>query len=142
MAYVGNELRGYGNLVLIKHADGWITAYAHQSTMLLVKKGDTGHARPGRSRKVGATGAVGEPQLHFELRRGTRAGRSDASYLPPAAAAAMPAQVIEATPSFLPSRPARSWMNCQATRPERAPRVIDHSLASALQLLRRRSSRP
>ena len=35
-------------------------------------------------------------------------------------------------PSGLPSRPARSWMNCQATRPEREPRVIDHSLASAV----------
>jgi hypothetical protein len=42
VAYAGNELRGYGNLILIKHADGWISAYAHCDE-LLVKKGDPVH---------------------------------------------------------------------------------------------------
>jgi murein DD-endopeptidase MepM/ murein hydrolase activator NlpD len=71
VAYAGNELRGYGNLILVKHANGWITAYAHCDE-LLVKQGD----RVNRGQviaKVGATGGVGEPQLHFELRRGKKA---------------------------------------------------------------------
>jgi murein DD-endopeptidase MepM/ murein hydrolase activator NlpD len=71
VAYAGNELRGFGNLVLIKHADGWVSAYAHNQT-LLVKKGDK--VRRGQPiAQVDATGSVGDPQLHFELRRGTRA---------------------------------------------------------------------
>ena len=70
VAYAGNELRGYGNLVLVKHADGWISAYAHCDE-LLVKRGDK--VRRGQViAKVGATGGVGEPQLHFELRRGKK----------------------------------------------------------------------
>lgn len=71
VAYAGNELRGYGNLVLVKHANGFISAYAHCEE-LLVKRGD----KVGRGQviaKVGATGGVAEPQLHFELRRGKRA---------------------------------------------------------------------
>jgi len=71
VAYAGNELRGYGNLVLVKHANGWITAYAHCEE-LLVKRGDT-VSRGQEIAKVGATGGVSEPQLHFELRRGKRA---------------------------------------------------------------------
>jgi murein DD-endopeptidase MepM/ murein hydrolase activator NlpD len=68
VAYAGNELRGYGNLVLVKHANGWISAYAHCEE-LLVKKGDK--VSPGQIiGKVGNTGGVTEPQLHFELRRG------------------------------------------------------------------------
>lgn len=71
VAYVGNELRGFGNLVLIKHDDGWISAYAH-TDKLAVSKGD----RVRRGQKiatVGNTGGVGEPQLHFELRKNKRA---------------------------------------------------------------------
>jgi murein DD-endopeptidase MepM/ murein hydrolase activator NlpD len=68
VAYAGNELRGYGNLILIKHADGWISAYGHCEE-LLVKKGDQVH-RGTEIAKVGATGNVSEPQLYFELRRG------------------------------------------------------------------------
>ena len=68
VAYAGNELRGYGNLILIKHADGWISAYGHCDE-LLVKKGDQVH-RGTVIAKVGATGNVNEPQLYFELRRG------------------------------------------------------------------------
>ncbi len=70
VAYAGNELRGYGNLVLVKHPNGWISAYAHCEE-LLVKRGDK--VRSGQViAKVGATGGVSEPQLHFELRRGQR----------------------------------------------------------------------
>jgi murein DD-endopeptidase MepM/ murein hydrolase activator NlpD len=71
VAYAGNELRGYGNLVLLKHADGWMTAYGHNSK-ILVKRGDR-VLRGQTIAHVGATGAVSEPQLHFELRKGTRA---------------------------------------------------------------------
>lgn len=70
VAYVGNEIKGYGNLVLIKHANGWISAYAHLDG-ITVKKGDTVSAGQVIA-KVGDTGGVGAPQLHFELRRGTK----------------------------------------------------------------------
>ncbi len=71
VAYAGNELRGFGNLLLIKHADGWMTAYAHNET-LLVHRGDT--VRRGQTiARAGETGGVTQPQLHFELRQGTRA---------------------------------------------------------------------
>jgi murein DD-endopeptidase MepM/ murein hydrolase activator NlpD len=71
VAYAGNELRGYGNLVLVKHANGWISAYAHCDA-ILVKRGE----KVGRGQviaRVGSTGNVSEPQLHFELRRGQQA---------------------------------------------------------------------
>jgi murein DD-endopeptidase MepM/ murein hydrolase activator NlpD len=71
VAYAGNELRGYGNLVLIKHSGGYITAYAHNS-QLLVKRGDV-VKRGQEIAKSGSTGTVDSPQLHFEIRRGTRA---------------------------------------------------------------------
>jgi murein DD-endopeptidase MepM/ murein hydrolase activator NlpD len=71
VAYAGNELKGYGNLVLIKHPDGYITAYAHLQSML-VKRYDK-VARGQQIGSVGATGAVSAPQLHFEIRRGARA---------------------------------------------------------------------
>jgi murein DD-endopeptidase MepM/ murein hydrolase activator NlpD len=71
VAYTGNELQGYGNLVLIRHADRWMTAYAHLEKTL-VKKGDT--VKAGQSiGTVGASGQVDSPQLHFEIRRGTQA---------------------------------------------------------------------
>ena len=86
VAYAGNELRGYGNLILIKHANGWMTAYAHNAA-LLVKRGE--HVKRGQTiARIGATGAVAEPQLHFEIRHGARA-LDPAEYLPqPAATAA------------------------------------------------------
>lgn len=71
VAYAGNEVRGYGNLLLVKHANGWISAYAHCEA-ILVKRGDK-VARGQVVARVGLTGNVGEPQLHFELRRGNRA---------------------------------------------------------------------
>ncbi|MFQ5775173.1 MAG: peptidoglycan DD-metalloendopeptidase family protein [Kiloniellaceae bacterium] len=71
VVYRGNELRGFGNLILIKHADGWVTAYAHNETFL-VRRGD--RVRRGQTiAKVGSTGNVSRPQLHFEIRKGTRA---------------------------------------------------------------------
>ena len=70
VAYVGNEVKGYGNLILIKHANGWISAYAHLGDVT-VKKGDTVSAGEVVA-KVGDTGGVGAPQLHFELRRGQK----------------------------------------------------------------------
>jgi murein DD-endopeptidase MepM/ murein hydrolase activator NlpD len=71
VAYTGNELRGYGNLILVKHPSGWISAYAH-CDLILVKRGDK-VARGQVIARVGSTGNVAEPQLHFELRRGNRA---------------------------------------------------------------------
>ena len=68
VAYIGNELRGYGNLILIRHADGWVSAYAHNQVML-VKRGDIVR-RGDIIGKVGSTGNVTAPQIHFELRRG------------------------------------------------------------------------
>ena len=69
VAYSGNELKGFGNLLLIRHANGWITAYAHNQK-LLVKKGDK--VKRGQPiATVGATGNVDSPQLHFEIRRGS-----------------------------------------------------------------------
>ena len=68
VAYTGNELRGYGNLILVKHPNGWISAYAH-CDLILVKRGEK-VARGQVIARVGSTGNVGEPQLHFELRRG------------------------------------------------------------------------
>jgi murein DD-endopeptidase MepM/ murein hydrolase activator NlpD len=71
VAYTGNQLQGFGNLVLVKHAGGWMSAYAH-SSIILVKRGDI--VRRGQViARVGRTGNVSKPQLHFELRRGERA---------------------------------------------------------------------
>jgi lipoprotein NlpD len=68
VAYAGDGLAGFGGLVLLKHGDGWVTAYAHNEALLVargqsVKRGDT-------IARAGATGSVDEPQLHFEIRRG------------------------------------------------------------------------
>lgn len=70
VAYSGNELRGFGNLLLIKHENGWMTAYGHNQT-LLVKRGDT-VTRGQVIANAGATGNVTEPQVHFELRKGSK----------------------------------------------------------------------
>ena len=69
VAYAGNELKGYGNLVLVRHANGFVTAYAHASE-ILVKRGDT--VKRGQViAKSGQTGNVTSPQLHFEIRKGS-----------------------------------------------------------------------
>jgi murein DD-endopeptidase MepM/ murein hydrolase activator NlpD len=71
VAYAGNELKGYGNLVLIRHQGGYVTAYAHAKS-LNVKRGDT-VKRGDVIAKAGQTGAVSSPQLHFEVRKGATA---------------------------------------------------------------------
>ncbi len=68
VAYAGNELKGYGNLVLIRHANGYVTAYAHAKE-LLVKRGDP-IKRGQVIASAGQTGNVDTPQLHFEVRKG------------------------------------------------------------------------
>lgn len=68
VAYAGDAIPGFGNLILIKHAGGWVTAYGHAEALLVargtrVQSGDI-------IARAGSTGAVTEPQVHFELRRG------------------------------------------------------------------------
>ena len=68
VAYAGNELKGYGNLVLVRHQNGYVTAYAHASE-LMVKRGD--QVKRGQIiARSGQTGNVTAPQLHFEIRKG------------------------------------------------------------------------
>lgn len=71
IAYAGNELKGFGNLILIKHDDGWVTAYAHNEK-ILVKKGQR-VTKGEKISTVGTTGGVSSPQLHFEIRQGKKA---------------------------------------------------------------------
>ncbi|MFV0280843.1 MAG: peptidoglycan DD-metalloendopeptidase family protein [Rhodoblastus sp.] len=67
--YAGSELKGYGNLVLIQHPNGYVSAYAHNGE-LDVKRGDT--VKRGQTiAKAGQTGNVSSPQVHFELRKGS-----------------------------------------------------------------------
>lgn len=69
VAYAGNELKGYGNLVLVRHDNGYVSAYANNSE-LKVKKGD--QVKRGQViANSGQTGNVSSPQLHFELRKGS-----------------------------------------------------------------------
>lgn len=70
VAYAGSELKGYGNLILVRHDNGWVTAYAHND-QLLVKRGDKVQ-RGQVIAKAGRTGSVDQPQLHFELRQGSK----------------------------------------------------------------------
>lgn len=80
VAYADSELAGFGGLVLVKHGDGWVTAYAHAEELLVsrgdrVKQGDI-------LARAGSTGSVDEPQLHFEIRRG-RTPVDPLKHLPP-----------------------------------------------------------
>ena len=69
VAYAGNELKSYGNLVLVRHSNGYVTAYAHASE-IMVKRDD--HVKRGQIiGKAGQTGSVAAPQLHFEIRKGS-----------------------------------------------------------------------
>lgn len=70
VVYAGSELKGYGNLVLLRHDNGWVTAYAHNDE-LTVKRGDK-IQRGQVIAKAGKTGSVDQPQVHFELRQGSR----------------------------------------------------------------------
>ena len=69
VAYAGSELKGYGNLVLVRHPNGYVTAYAHAKE-LLVKRGDQ-IKRGDVIAKSGQSGNVDAPQLHFEVRKGS-----------------------------------------------------------------------
>lgn len=71
VAYSGNELRGYGNLLLVRHSGGWVSAYAHNGEMLVRRGQVVKRGQP--IARVGRSGAVARPQLHFELRRGRKA---------------------------------------------------------------------
>jgi murein DD-endopeptidase MepM/ murein hydrolase activator NlpD len=70
VAYAGSELKGYGNLILVRHENGWVSAYAHSDTVL-VKRGDA-IKRGQVIAKAGKTGTVDQPQVHFELRQGSK----------------------------------------------------------------------
>lgn len=70
VAYAGDELKQYGNLVLIRHENGWVSAYAHNDKVL-VKRGDTVH-RGQVIARAGKTGEVNQPVVHFELRKGAK----------------------------------------------------------------------
>ena len=70
VSYSGNDLKSYGNLVLIRHGDNYVTAYAH-SERILVSRGE--HVAKGQViGYAGSTGDVSQPQLHFEIRRGVQ----------------------------------------------------------------------
>jgi len=78
VAYAGNEVKGMGNLIIVQHEGGWMTVYAHLDSMT-VRRG----ARVSVGQKigtVGTTGKVDKPQLHFEVRKGTKAYNPE-SYL-------------------------------------------------------------
>ena len=66
--YVGSGVEGYGNLILIRHANGYVSAYAHLKSVA-VNKGDS-VTRGDNIGQAGMTGSVSRPQLHFELRKG------------------------------------------------------------------------
>ena len=69
VVYAGSELKGYGNLVLIKHPNGFVSAYANNGD-IEVKRGET--VKRGQTiAKSGQSGNVASPQLHFELRKGS-----------------------------------------------------------------------
>ena len=71
VVYAGNELRGFGNLLILRHEGGWVTAYGHNQT-LDVKIGDVVR-RGQRVARSGSTGNISRPQLHFEIRKNRRA---------------------------------------------------------------------
>lgn len=79
VVYSGNELKGFGNMVVLRHSDGWMSAYAHASSISVrkndvVKQGDViGY--------VGKSGGISSPQLHFGIRQGKQAHDPE-QYLP------------------------------------------------------------
>ena len=68
--YVGHGVRGFGNLVMLRHDGNWISAYAHAEEILVARGGYV--SRGETIARAGATGLVKSPQLHFELRFGTK----------------------------------------------------------------------
>jgi murein DD-endopeptidase MepM/ murein hydrolase activator NlpD len=69
VAYAGNELKGYGNLILVRHDENWISAYAYND-QLLVRVGDK--VRRGQTIAKAGTSGTNQPQVHFELRQGSK----------------------------------------------------------------------
>ena len=70
VAFIGREIKSFGTLVLVKHKDGVITAYAHLDSVL-VNEGDLVEGGQ-KIATVGQTGKVDTPQLHFEIRKARR----------------------------------------------------------------------
>lgn len=66
VVYAGDQVPGFGNLVLIKHADGWVTAYAHLSRIDVKMQDKISQGQ--QIGQAGSSGEVSEPQLHFEIR--------------------------------------------------------------------------
>jgi len=80
VVYAGNEVAHLGNLLLVQHPGGYITAYGNNDA-LLVKKGDT--VQKGQTiAKAGSSGGAPSPRVHFEVRRGSKTV-DPASVLPP-----------------------------------------------------------
>jgi murein DD-endopeptidase MepM/ murein hydrolase activator NlpD len=71
IVYVGSELRGYGNLIIIKHEGNFLTAYAHNKEIFVNKNQQVSQGEIIGT--VGKSGKVSEPQLHFGLRKGRKA---------------------------------------------------------------------
>ena len=68
--YTGNELAAFGNLVLIRHAGGWVTAYGHLASIGVQRGATVVQGQPIGT--VGQTGTASAPQLHFEIRQGSK----------------------------------------------------------------------
>ena len=140
MIYVGSGVEGYGNLILIRHANGYVSAYAHLKSMSVAKgdnvnRGDTIGA-------AGMTGSVSQPAAPLRAAQGRDPGRSGAaagrltSHRRRKLRAKAPAisggfLALSQSQTALPISPARCRTNWIATRPERAPRVAAHSMARA-----------
>ena len=71
VAYAGNEVKGMGNLIILQHSGGWMTVYAHLDSMSLRRGAKVSVGQ--KIGTVGASGKVDQPQLHFEIRKGTKA---------------------------------------------------------------------
>jgi len=71
VAYAGNEVKGMGNLIIMQHSDGWMTVYAHLDSMSVRRGAKVSVGQ--QIGKIGKTGKVDSPQLHFEIRKGTKA---------------------------------------------------------------------
>ena len=70
VVYAGAEIKGYGNLILVRHADDYVTAYAHNKD-ILVKRGDS-VTRGQDIATAGSTGNASSPTVHFEIRKGAK----------------------------------------------------------------------
>ncbi|MEM0906605.1 MAG: peptidoglycan DD-metalloendopeptidase family protein [Pseudomonadota bacterium] len=65
--YAGNELEGYGNLILVQHSGDWVSAYAHNESLDVARGDRVERGQP--IARAGQSGSVDQPQLHFELRK-------------------------------------------------------------------------